>query len=77
LILKVGSLVTWNHRGGKATGKIIKIARQGKLKIPKSSLTLTATQAEPAALIRVIKGGEFTSTVVGHKLKSLKSARGL
>ncbi len=72
---RVGSLVTWKHRGGSATGKIIKIAKSGKLKVPKSSLTLSPTADEPAALIRLIKDGELSTTIVGHKLSSLKAAR--
>jgi hypothetical protein len=73
-ILRVGSLVTWSHRGGSATGKIVKIVRSGKLKIPKSTLTLTASAEEPAALIQLIKNGELTKTMVGHKLSTLSSA---
>ncbi len=76
-ILRVGSLVTWNHRGGSASGKIIKIARGSNLKVPKSSLTLKSSAQDPAALIRLIKAGELTTTVVGHKLSALKSVRGL
>ena len=76
-ILRVGSLVTWNHRGGSASGKIIKIARGSNLKVPKSSLTLKSSVQDPAALIRLIKAGELTTTVVGHKLSALKSVRGL
>lgn len=72
---RVGSLVTWKHRGGSANGKIIKIAKSGKLKVPKSSLTLLPTADDPAALIRLIKDGELSTTVVGHKLSSLKAAR--
>jgi DNA-binding transcriptional regulator of glucitol operon len=74
LILRAGSVVTWSHRGGSATGKIVKIVRTGKLKIPKSSLTLSASAEEPAALIQLIKGGELTNTMVGHKLSTLTSA---
>lgn len=70
----MGSLVTWSHRGGSATGKIVKIVRSGKLKIPKSTLALTASAEEPAALIQLIKNGELTKTMVGHKLSTLSSA---
>lgn len=73
--LRVGSLVTWKHRGGKASGKITKIAKSGKLKIPNSTLTLNASAEEPAALIRLIKEGELTKVVVAHKLLSLKPLR--
>lgn len=72
-VLRVGSLVTWNHRGGSATGKIVKIVRTGKLKVPNSSLTLSASVEEPAVLIQLIKGGELTKIMVGHKLSTLTS----
>ena len=77
VIFRVGSLVTWNHRGGSASGKIIKISIGGNLKVPKSSLTLKTSPQDPAALIRLIKAGELTITVVGHKLSTLKSGRKL
>lgn len=70
-ILRVGSLVTWSHRGGSATGKIVKVVRTGKLKIPNSSLALLASAEEPAALIQLIKNGELTKIMVGHKLSVL------
>lgn len=72
-ILRAGSLVTWSHRGGSATGKIVKVVRTGKLKIPNSSLTLLASAEEPAALIQLIKNGELTKIMVGHKLSVLTS----
>jgi hypothetical protein len=74
LILRVGSVVTWSHRGGTATGKIVKVVRTGKLKIPNSSLVLLASAEEPAALIQLIKNGELTTIMVGHKLSVLTSA---
>ena len=70
----MGSVVTWSHRGGTATGKIVKVVRTGKLKIPNSSLALLASAEEPAALIRLIKNGELTKIMVGHKLSVLTSA---
>lgn len=73
MALRVGSMVTWSHRGGSAQGKIIKIVRSGKLKIPNSSLQLSASADEPAALIQLIKDGKPTTTKVGHKLSSLSA----
>lgn len=69
--LRVGSLVTWNHRGGSASGKIVKIVRTGKLKIPNSTLELKASAEQPAALIQLIKDGKLTKVMVGHKLTTL------
>ena len=76
LILRVGSVVTWSHRGGTATGKIVKVVRTGKLKIPNSSLALLASAEEPAALIHLIKNGELTKIMVGPKLSGLQSVAG-
>lgn len=73
-ILRTGSLVTWSHRGGSATGKIVKIVRVGKLKIPNSTLELKASAEEPAALIQLIKDGQLTKIMVGHKLSTLSSS---
>lgn len=75
--LRVGSLVTWKHRGGSASGKIVKIVKTGKLKVPKSSLTLNAAQDDPAVLLRLIKNEELTQIFVGHRLSSLKAKRKL
>lgn len=74
-VLRVGSVVTWNHRGGSATGKIVKVVRTGKLAVPNSSLALIASAEEPAALIQLIKNGELTKIMVGHKLSALRSTR--
>lgn len=73
LVLRAGSLVTWNHRGGSATGKIVKVVRSGKLAVPNSSLAIIASAKEPAALIQLIKNGELTKIMVGHKLSALRS----
>ncbi len=73
--LRTGSLVTWKHRGGRATGKIVKIVKIGKLKVPKSSLTLNALEGDPAVLLRLIKNAEITKIFVGHRLSSLKAKR--
>jgi len=73
--LRIGSIVTWHHRGGRATGKIVKIVKKGKLKIPKSRFSLKAELDNPVALIRLIKDDELTSISVGHRLSSLKRKR--
>jgi len=70
--LRIGSIVIWRHRGGRATGKIVKIVKKGKLKIPNSRFSLNAELDEPVALIRLIKDNELTSIFVGHRLSSLK-----
>lgn len=73
--LRIGSLVTWKHRGGSASGKIVKIVKVGKLKVPKSSLTLNAIEGDPAVLLRLIKNEELTQIFVGHRLSSIKKLK--
>lgn len=69
----VGSMVSWNSSGGTATGKIIRIIRNGKYNVPNSDFTVTGTPEDPAAVVRVYKDGKPTDTLVGHKLKSLRA----
>jgi HK97 family phage major capsid protein len=69
--LKVGDFVSWDTSGGRARGKIIKIERDGKINIPNSSLSLTGTEDDPAALIQLYRGGEPTDIEVGHKFSTL------
>jgi len=69
--LKVGDMVSWDSSGGRARGKITKIVTSGKLSIPKTSLTLNATEDNPACLIKLYRGGEATDVVVGHRFSTL------
>jgi len=68
----VGSMVSWNSSGGTATGKIVRIIRNGKYNVPNSDFTITGTQEDPAAVIRVYQDGKPTDTMVGHKLSTLR-----
>jgi hypothetical protein len=68
----VGSMVFWNSSGGTATGKIVRIIRNGKYNVPNSDFTVTGTPEDPAAVVRVYKDGKPTDTLVGHKLKTLR-----
>lgn len=69
--LKVGDFVSWNSSGGRARGRITRIERNGRLEIPNSSFSVTGTEDDPAALIRVYRNGEATDTIVGHKFSTL------
>jgi hypothetical protein len=71
---KVGDMVSWDSSGGKATGKIEHIMREGVLGIPNSKFSITATKEDPAVLIRIYREGEPTETLVGHKMSELRSA---
>jgi hypothetical protein len=74
--VSVGSFVSWNSSGGVARGKITRIVKNGKIKVPGSSFTITGSPDNPAVLIRVYKkskeGWSPTDTLVGHKMDTLR-----
>ena len=69
---KVGDMVSWNSSGGRARGKITRILRSGSYTPPGTDVTITASEDDPAAVIRLYDGDEPTDTMVGHKLKTLR-----
>jgi hypothetical protein len=69
----VGSMVSWNSSGGRAEGKITRIIRNGKYNVPGTEVTVTGTEEDPAAVIRLYRDGEPTDVIVAHKLKTLRS----
>jgi hypothetical protein len=70
----VGSMVSWNSSGGRATGKIARIIRNGTFNVPNSDFTITGTPDNPAVAIRVYQDGKPTDTIVGHRMNTLRSA---
>jgi hypothetical protein len=68
----VGSMVSWNSSGGRAQGKITRIIRNGSYGVPGTSVTVTGTPEDPAAVIRLYRDGEPTDTIVAHKIKTLR-----
>ena len=68
-------MVSWGSSGGNATGKVVKVKRNGSIKVPDSSFTITGTEDNPAVLIRVYQDGKPTDTLVGHKMKTLRSIK--
>lgn len=72
--LGVGSMVSWGSSGGTARGKIKRIIRNGKYNVPNSDFTITGTEDDPAAVIEVYRDGKPSGTMVGHKLKTLRSS---
>lgn len=70
--VRVGQMVSWNSSGGRATGKVTRIIRNGKYNVPGSDFTITGTPDNPAVAIRVYRDGEPTDTVVGHKMSTLR-----
>ena len=69
--LKVGDFVSWDTSGGRARGKIEEIERDGTINVPDSDFSVEGTEDDPAALIRVYRGGEESDTLVGHKFSTL------
>lgn len=70
--VRVGQMVSWNSSGGRATGKVIRIIRNGKYNVPDSDFTITGTPDSPAVAIRVYRDGKPTDTIVGHKMGTLR-----
>ena len=70
----VGSMVSWNSSGGRATGKIRRIIRSGTYTVPGTSFTLNASEDDPVAVITLYRDGKATDITVGHKLKTLRAA---
>jgi hypothetical protein len=74
LSVSTGDMVSWNSSGGMATGKIVRIVREGKINVPDSSFSIEGTEDDPAALIQLYREGKPTETKVGHKVSTLKKA---
>ena len=73
--LRVGDFVSWNSSGGRARGQIKEIVEDGTINVPDSSVEVSGTPADPAALISIyeqVEGGwRETDTRVGHKFSTL------
>jgi hypothetical protein len=71
-----GAFVSWGSSGGTARGKVVRVVRNGKIKVPGSSFTITGTPDNPAVLIRVYRktkdGWNPSDTLVGHKMDTLR-----
>ena len=70
--VRVGQMVSWNSSGGRATGKVTRVIRNGKYNVPDSDFTITGTPDDPAVAIRVYRDGEPTDRIVGHKMSTLR-----
>ena len=71
--VRVGQMVSWNSSGGTARGRVTRIIRNGKVKVPGADFSVTGTPEDPAALIRLYRDGRPTDTIVGHKVSTLRS----
>jgi hypothetical protein len=70
--VRVGQMVSWNSSGGRAQGRVIRIVRNGKVKVPNTSFEITGTAEDPALVIRLYRDGEPTDVTVGHKMKTVR-----
>jgi hypothetical protein len=70
----VGSMVSWNSSGGRASGKITRIIRNGSYNVPGTDVTINGTPDNPAAVIRLYRDGKPTDTIVSHRMNTLRSA---
>jgi hypothetical protein len=73
----VGDFVQWGSSGGTARGKITRIVTSGKVVVPNSSVTITATPENPAVAITVYQesNGSWkpTDIRVGHRMNTLRA----
>jgi len=69
--VRVGQMVSWNSSGGTARGKVVRVVRSGSINVPNSDFTITGTEDNPAALIRIYRDGKPTDTLVGHRVATL------
>jgi hypothetical protein len=69
----VGSMVSWNSSGGRASGKVTRIIRSGTYNVPGTEVSLNASEDDPVAVIRLYRDGEPTDITVAHKTKTLRN----
>ena len=67
----VGDMVSWNSSGGRANGKVVRVARTGVVDVPETKFSIKAEEGDPAVLIRLYRDGDETDTLVGHKMSTL------
>ena len=72
--LSVGDFVSWDSSGGRATGRIERIERDGEINVPGADVTIIGSEDDPAALIALYRDGEETDTKVAHRFSTLTKA---
>lgn len=71
--VRVGQMVSWNSSGGRATGKVKRVIRNGSYNVPGSDFTITGTPDNPAVAITLYRNGKATETTVGHRMSTLRA----
>jgi len=69
--LDVGDFVSWASGEGRARGRITQISRDGEIDVPGTDFAISGSEDDPAALIRVYRGGEESDDYAGHKFSTL------
>lgn len=69
--LDVGDFVSWSAGEGRARGKITQISRDGEIDVPGTDFSIEGKEDDPAALIRIYRGGEESDDYAGHKFSTL------
>lgn len=69
-----GDMVSWNSAGGRASGKVVRVVRDGVLAVPETSFKLNGDAENPAVLIQLYRDGKPTDKKVGHKMSSLSKS---
>jgi len=71
--VRVGQMVSWNSSGGRATGKVKRVIRNGSYNVPGTEVTINGTPEDPAVVITLYRGGEATDTTVAHRMSTLRA----
>ena len=69
--LDVGDFVSWASGEGRARGRITQVSRDGEIDVPGTDFAISGSEDDPAALIRVYRGGEESDDYAGHKFSTL------
>lgn len=72
--VRVGQMVSWNSSGGRATGKVKRVIRNGSYDVPGTDVTVNGTEEDPAVVITLYRDGEATDTTVAHRMSTLRAA---
>ena len=75
--VRVGQMVSWNSSGGRASGKVRRVIRDGSYNVPDSDFTITGTPDNPAVVIEVYRDGKPTGRMVGHRMSTLRAGKSI
>ena len=67
--VRVGQTVSWNSSGGRASGKVKRIITSGSYNVPGTSVTINASEEDPAVVIELESG-----QLVAHRRSTLRAS---